>query len=288
MLVKTQDGYALAEADLSLRGPGEMWGMRQSGLPRLKLARLFRDHELLDRAHVAARRVVGGDPHLLLPAHAPLRKAPEATEALDVARGLGGERRPATRRPRGRLPPRPRSATMTRSFEYGQPEHGRPTMTVHCPHCGTGYLLPDHLLGLAPQVRCQCRRPFGTARGGVGRGGRAATPAVGTWNPPGAADPRRAPPGEAARRPRRRWRAARARRFARAGDAEPWRPRSSRLWPAGSTRESDGRARARRSGAGGAGAGADAGLRRVPRPRRSGRATPRRSARAADLGRDLL
>ena len=87
MLVKTQDGYALAEADLSLRGPGEMWGMRQSGLPRLKLARLFRDHDLLERAHLAARRVVNADPHLLQPAHAPLRNAllEGYREALDVA-----------------------------------------------------------------------------------------------------------------------------------------------------------------------------------------------------------
>ena len=87
MLAATQDGYALAEADLELRGPGEVWGMRQSGLPRLKLAHLVRDRELLDRARTAARAVVSADPHLLLPAHGPLRAAllEAYREALDVA-----------------------------------------------------------------------------------------------------------------------------------------------------------------------------------------------------------
>ena len=41
-------------------------------------------------------------------------------------------------------------------------------MTVHCPHCGTGYLLPDHLLGpRGARVRCpNCRRPFVVLREG--------------------------------------------------------------------------------------------------------------------------
>ena len=74
-LAGTEDGFALAEADLKLRGPGEFWGVRQSGLPRLKLARLWQDGELLEEAREAARRVVGSDPHLLAPPHQPLRQA---------------------------------------------------------------------------------------------------------------------------------------------------------------------------------------------------------------------
>jgi ATP-dependent DNA helicase RecG len=73
-LKASDDGFALAEADLRLRGPGELWGVRQSGLPRLKLADL-RDERLLERAHEAARRTVTQDPRLLDPAHQPLREA---------------------------------------------------------------------------------------------------------------------------------------------------------------------------------------------------------------------
>jgi ATP-dependent DNA helicase RecG len=73
-MTRTEDGFALAEADLRLRGPGELWGTRQSGMPRLKLADLFRDHELLERARTAAAALVARDPRLLDPRHAVLRE----------------------------------------------------------------------------------------------------------------------------------------------------------------------------------------------------------------------
>jgi len=72
-MTRTDDGFALAEADLRLRGPGELWGMRQSGMPRLKLADLFRDAALLERARDAARALVAADPRLVRPGHATLR-----------------------------------------------------------------------------------------------------------------------------------------------------------------------------------------------------------------------
>ena len=83
----TDDGFALAEADLKLRGPGEMWGTRQSGLPRLKLANFWRDEALLMTARESARVVVGADPHLLEPVHAPLRRSllAQYAEALELA-----------------------------------------------------------------------------------------------------------------------------------------------------------------------------------------------------------
>ena len=74
LMTQTDDGFAIAEADLRLRGPGELWGTRQSGLPRLKIADLARDGALLDRADVAARALVSADPHLLAPPHAVLKQ----------------------------------------------------------------------------------------------------------------------------------------------------------------------------------------------------------------------
>ncbi len=72
-MTRTEDGFALAEADLKLRGPGELWGMRQSGLPRLKLADLLRDGLLVLRARESARVLVAADPRLGRPEHAALR-----------------------------------------------------------------------------------------------------------------------------------------------------------------------------------------------------------------------
>ena len=71
----TEDGFALAEADMRLRGPGEMWGTRQSGLPRLKLANLWRDEALLLDARAAAHEIATADPQLMAPEHAALRAA---------------------------------------------------------------------------------------------------------------------------------------------------------------------------------------------------------------------
>jgi len=75
VMAGTDDGFELAEADLRLRGPGELWGTRQSGLPRLKLAHLGRDEPLLLEAREAARTVVAADARLQDAAHAALRAA---------------------------------------------------------------------------------------------------------------------------------------------------------------------------------------------------------------------
>ena len=74
IMARTDDGFAIAEADLRLRGPGELWGTRQSGLPRLKLADLARDGALLDQATEAARAVVDADPWLAAPDNAVLKQ----------------------------------------------------------------------------------------------------------------------------------------------------------------------------------------------------------------------
>jgi ATP-dependent DNA helicase RecG len=70
---RTQDGFALAEADLRLRGPGEFFGTRQSGLPDLKVAQLS-DVSLIELARTEASRLLDGDPDLARPEHAQLRE----------------------------------------------------------------------------------------------------------------------------------------------------------------------------------------------------------------------
>jgi ATP-dependent DNA helicase RecG len=67
----TQDGFKLAEEDLRLRGPGEFFGTRQSGLPDLKMARLS-DVPLLEMARREATRLFTADPELGAPELAPL------------------------------------------------------------------------------------------------------------------------------------------------------------------------------------------------------------------------
>ena len=73
-LCKTRDGFAIAQADLELRGPGDLFGQRQHGLPAMKIADLSCDMRLLDEAQTAARQLMEKDPELTDPAHRPLRR----------------------------------------------------------------------------------------------------------------------------------------------------------------------------------------------------------------------
>jgi ATP-dependent DNA helicase RecG len=66
------NGLVLAEHDLRLRGPGDYFGVRQSGLPELKVARLD-DAPLVEAARAAGTGILGRDPELDLPEHATLR-----------------------------------------------------------------------------------------------------------------------------------------------------------------------------------------------------------------------
>jgi len=61
---RTQDGFVVAQADLELRGPGELLGIRQSGLPELRVANLAKDHDLLIQAKAKALQLLGEDPSL--------------------------------------------------------------------------------------------------------------------------------------------------------------------------------------------------------------------------------
>ena len=57
-MVRTQDGFELAELDLAMRGPGEFFGTRQAGLPEFRVANLLRDREVLELAKAEAARFV--------------------------------------------------------------------------------------------------------------------------------------------------------------------------------------------------------------------------------------
>ncbi len=57
-MVRTQDGFELAELDLELRGPGEFFGTRQAGLPDFRVANLVRDRKLLELAKIESARFV--------------------------------------------------------------------------------------------------------------------------------------------------------------------------------------------------------------------------------------
>jgi ATP-dependent DNA helicase RecG len=74
LMEEHQDGFKLAEEDLRLRGPGEYFGTRQSGLPELKVASLT-DAHLLDTARRDAAAVLAEDPDLSSPAYAALAGA---------------------------------------------------------------------------------------------------------------------------------------------------------------------------------------------------------------------
>ena len=57
-MLRTQDGFAIAELDLELRGPGEFFGTKQAGAPSFRVANLIRDRKLLELARTEAQRVV--------------------------------------------------------------------------------------------------------------------------------------------------------------------------------------------------------------------------------------
>jgi ATP-dependent DNA helicase RecG len=74
-IARERDGFRLAEADLELRGAGDVLGTRQHGLPEFRVARLPEDTDLLVRARNRADEILLKDPALGAPEHALLRQA---------------------------------------------------------------------------------------------------------------------------------------------------------------------------------------------------------------------
>lgn len=74
IMTQTNDGFRIAEEDLDLRGPGDFFGARQSGLPSLRIADLMTDSRIMYAAGRDAKRITEADPYLNAPEHAALKK----------------------------------------------------------------------------------------------------------------------------------------------------------------------------------------------------------------------
>jgi ATP-dependent DNA helicase RecG len=75
MMERSNDGFEIAEHDLKLRGPGELFSTRQHGLPDLKIADIIEDYDLLVMARRCAFELVSADPMLISPLHKNVRQA---------------------------------------------------------------------------------------------------------------------------------------------------------------------------------------------------------------------
>jgi ATP-dependent DNA helicase RecG len=82
LLEQTSDGFQIAEADLKIRGPGDLLGTAQSGLPPLQLGDPLADHELMRLARNAAFLLFERDPQLALPENQRYRHALAETRKL--------------------------------------------------------------------------------------------------------------------------------------------------------------------------------------------------------------
>jgi ATP-dependent DNA helicase RecG len=78
IMTKTTNGFVISEEDLKLRGPGDFFGDRQHGMPKMKIADLSTDSETLREAADAAINLLREDPDLTAPGHSELRRAVHA------------------------------------------------------------------------------------------------------------------------------------------------------------------------------------------------------------------
>lgn len=74
IMCSTEDGFVIAEEDLKLRGPGEIFGTRQHGLPELNITDLVKNADMLEKVKYVARDLIDQDPELEMPEHEELKK----------------------------------------------------------------------------------------------------------------------------------------------------------------------------------------------------------------------
>ncbi len=88
IFVGTEDGFAIARADLTLRGMGDLFGEQQSGMATFRIADPLRDEALNESARAAAERILAADPDLESTVNAPLRRAlgQRYSRAMDLFR----------------------------------------------------------------------------------------------------------------------------------------------------------------------------------------------------------
>ena len=73
-MIRTNNGFQIAEADLNIRGPGEFFGTRQSGIPNFKIANIIQDASLLEAAKKEAESLIKADPRLDADEHQLLKR----------------------------------------------------------------------------------------------------------------------------------------------------------------------------------------------------------------------
>ena len=89
-MARTSSGFDIADEDLRIRGPGELLGERQAGLPRLRFGDLAEHTALLSQARQEADALLGRDPELALPEHAATRAVLDSRIAAANAFGAEG------------------------------------------------------------------------------------------------------------------------------------------------------------------------------------------------------
>ena len=85
VLNQSNNGFYIASEDLKLRGPGDLFGIRQSGVLEFRMGDVFQDSRVLEQASEAAGRILEEDAELTLPKHEKLK------ERLETAMAKGGE-----------------------------------------------------------------------------------------------------------------------------------------------------------------------------------------------------
>ena len=84
ILTESSDGFTIAEEDLRLRGPGEIFGTKQHGIPELNISDLVSHADVLEKAKEAAEQILNDDPHLEHDQNLPLKKRVKSMFGDDI------------------------------------------------------------------------------------------------------------------------------------------------------------------------------------------------------------